>query len=72
VLFVWIAAGVAAFLLIATMVIAFICYRMAFYAKRSSTPATDAIDFPEGDIYVPFYPAMEKWATPLPASMPAR
>ena len=58
----WIIAGVAAFVLAAILVISYVCYRMAFYAPRNSTPVTDAIEFPEGDIYVPFHGVMEQWA----------
>lgn len=55
---IWIVlAALAAFILLAVFVTAFVCYRMAFYAKPS-----EVAQFPEGEIYEPFYPAMERWA----------
>ena len=54
--------GAAAVLLAAVLVIAYICYRMAFYAPRKEEPQTDEIQIPEGEIYEVFREPMEKWA----------
>ena len=52
------------FLVIAAIVllIAYICYRMAFYAAPRPAVKSDAIDIPEGEIYEAFREKMEKWA----------
>lgn len=49
-------------LLAVLLTITYICYRMAFYAPPRKEKAEGTMSFPEGDIYVPFYPAMEQWA----------
>ena len=46
--------AVAAFLVVAVFVIAYICFRMAFYAPRKRPPAEDVLDLPHGDIYEPY------------------
>lgn len=57
----WWILGAALFVVTAVMVIAYICYRMAFLAKPRK-PLGDQIEIPEGEIYEPFREAMEKWA----------
>lgn len=58
--------GMVVFLMLVALLIAYVCYRMAFYAPNRKTIALsdpDApIEYPEGDIYVPFRASMEKWA----------
>ena len=58
----WTLAAVGAVIVIAVLVIAYICYRMAFYAPPRKPADPDVIEFPEGEIYEPFHPSMEKWA----------
>ena len=58
----WIILGVAAVLALLTVLIAYICYRMAFYAAPRPAVKSDAIDIPEGEIYEAFREKMEKWA----------
>jgi len=58
----WIILGAAAVLALLTVLIAYICYRMAFYAPPRPAVKSDAIDIPEGEIYEPFREKMEKWA----------
>ena len=41
--------------------IAYICFRMAFYAPPKSCPDSEAIILPEGKVYEPHYPAMTEW-----------
>lgn len=57
----WVLAGLVA---LAALVfsIAYICYRMAFYAPDRKVADRDAIDIPEGEIYEPFREKMEYWA----------
>lgn len=59
--FLWIGLGIIAFLLLAVGVIAYICYRMAFYAPPRKLKDPDAFDIPDGEIYEPF----REWMTDL-------
>lgn len=59
--FVWWLLGIAIFLIAAIFAIAYICYRMAFYAKPRE-PLGDRIEIPEGEIYEPYREKMENWA----------
>ena len=43
------------------LLIAYICFRMAFYAPRTEVEDKEAIDIPAGEIYEPFRPQMEGW-----------
>ena len=61
VLIIWILA-VASFLCLAVLLIAYVCYRMAFFAPRHKHTPGDGIDIPEGEIYEPFRKPMEQWA----------
>ena len=54
--------GIAAFLVAAVLLIAYICYRKAFYVSRKTKAPSDVIEIPEGEIYEPFRPKMEEWA----------
>lgn len=58
----WILAAVAAAVAVAVPVIAYICYRIAFFASRSEAAQRDTLEIPEGEIYEPFRETMEKWA----------
>lgn len=59
----FVAAGV--FLIVAVLLIAYICFRMAFYADRSKPVSEDVLDLPQGEIYVPFRELMENAARQL-------
>ncbi len=43
------------------LLIAWICYRMAFYATRKKTLPDDVIDVPDGEVYRPFRAQFEAW-----------
>ena len=58
----WILLGLLAFSAIAVVLIAYICYRITFYAPNRRPLLGDQIEIPEGNIYEPFRPYMEKWA----------
>lgn len=58
----WLLGGVAAFLVAAVLLIAYICYRMAFYVSRKPKAPTEEIEIPVGEIYEPFHAKMEAWA----------
>ena len=60
-MFLWIIAGTAAVLLLAVLIIAYICYRMAFYEPDRKPVPEDVIDIPKGKIYEPFRDAITKW-----------
>ena len=59
--FLWWFLGIAAFLAAAVFLIAYICYRMAFYAPPRQ-PLGEKIEIPAGDIYEPYRDVMESWA----------
>ena len=52
--FLWITIGIILFFVIAVAVIAYICYRMAFYAPPRKPRDPDVFDIPEGEVYEPF------------------
>ncbi len=58
---IWILLGILLFLAAAVVMIAYLCFRMAFYAPRKKMEETEEIDIPEGEIYEPFRPQMEEW-----------
>ena len=41
--------------------ISYFCYRIGFYAPPRPPYDPEAIDYPEGEIYKPFYPKMKQW-----------
>lgn len=55
----FIASGVAAFLLIAALITAFVCFKRIFYGKRKQN--TEEFPIPEGREYAPFREEMIKW-----------
>ncbi len=58
----WIVLGTLGFLAAAVLVIAYVCFRIAFYVPSRGPAPTDRVDIPEGEIYEPFREPMEKWA----------
>lgn len=59
--YIWIIVVALLFLLILTFVTAFICFKMAFYAKRDKNEIKPEFDLPPGSIYVPYHETMKKW-----------
>ena len=57
----WVLLGTAVFVMLAAVTAAYACFRMTFYAPRKNAVQTDAIDIPEGKIYEPYRPQMERW-----------
>ncbi len=53
--------GLMLFLAAATLLIAYICYRMAFYAPPRKVQDPEFISIPQGEIYEPFREKMENW-----------
>lgn len=52
---------IAAAIVLLVLLVAYICFRMAFYSPDSSRPAPDEISLPEGSIYKPYHEAMTNW-----------
>ena len=57
-LFVLIGLGV---LLLAVLIISYVCYRMAFYAPNPPRPENGEVEIPKGEIYEPFREKMVTW-----------
>lgn len=57
----WYVLGALAILLAAVLVIAYICFRMAFYAPPRKPLPPDVIEIPEGEIYEVYRDSMKKW-----------
>lgn len=60
-------AGIAVLILL----ICYICYRMAFYAKRTPEDASGEFTLPPGEIYEPYHDVMRAWADET-AKLPCR
>ena len=65
----WIILGIAVVVATAVLIIAYICFRMAFYASRKRPPSEDVLDLPQGDIYAPYRDFMASCAQEV-RSMP--
>lgn len=53
--------GTAAAIVLAVLLIAYLCYRIAFYVPKRKPKAADVIEIPEGEIYEPYRESMERW-----------
>ena len=60
--FLWITLGIVLFIVAVVFILAYVCYRMAFYVKRRKSVSDDMFEMPGGEIYEPFRESMEKWA----------
>ena len=58
---VWIFAALCAAVLLAALIIAYICYRMAFYEPDRTPQSDDTFDIPKGRIYEPFRESIINW-----------
>lgn len=63
----WILAGTGAVALLAVLVIAYICFHIAFFVPKRESAPSDGIDIPEGEIYEAFRDVMEAWASEVRA-----
>ena len=52
--------GIAVFLTLLALLIAYICFRMIFYEPRKKL-SSDDLPLPEGEVYEPYHPLMTKW-----------
>jgi len=57
----WSLLDAAAGILLLVLGIAYVCYRMAFYAPPRKPAEGDKIEIPVGEIYEPYREAMENW-----------
>ena len=57
----YIGLGVAGFLVVAVLIISYICFRMAFYVKESDKAPKEEYPIPEGKIYEPYRDQMVGW-----------
>ena len=60
--FLWFALGAAVFLIAAVLILAYFCYRLAFYAPDRDPDACDDLNIPQDEVYAPFRESIEKWA----------
>ena len=56
----WILAGILLFVCLAVLGICYVCFRIAFYAKRTPVDP-EQIQLPPGEIYEPFHEKMTRW-----------
>ena len=54
--------GILFLIIIAVIVIAYICFHIAFYAPPRKSIDSDIVDTPQGEIYDPYREKMEHWA----------
>lgn len=57
----WILIGVAALLVVAVLIIAYICFRMAFYVPKNRPVETEEYPIPDGEVYEPYREQMVGW-----------
>ena len=58
---VYILLGITAAVILLVLLIAYICFRIAFYAPRRKPKDPDIIETPDGEIYDPYRESMKKW-----------
>ena len=57
----YILGGLAVFLAAAILIIAYICFRMAFYVRECDKKSTEEFPIPDGEIYEPWRETMTGW-----------
>lgn len=60
--FLCITLGIIALITVAIFLIAYVCFRMAFYVPDRDSENCEVAGIPEGEIYEPFRECMENWA----------
>ena len=53
--------SIVCFLTLLAFLITYLCFRMVFYEPRKKQPSPDEIPLPEGEVYEPYHPLMQKW-----------
>ena len=59
--YIWILLGAVVFLAAVVLLIAYICYRMAFFLPRPDPAKKEEFDIPPGKVYEPFRDVMVNW-----------
>lgn len=57
---VWIILGILVFVILAMLLITYVCFRITFYVPKKR-PLKEEFDIPKGKIYEPYRDAMVKW-----------
>ncbi len=60
--FLWIALSIAALIAVGIFIIAYICFRIAFYVPNRDSDNCEVEIVPKGAIYEPFRESIERWA----------
>ena len=58
----WFLTGIIAVIAFAVLLIAYICYRMAFFAPKRKNVPDGTIQLPTGEVYGPYRKVIEDWA----------
>ena len=53
--------GITISLILFSLIVAYICFRMVFYVSRKQKISSDELPVPEGEIYEPYHSLMKKW-----------
>ena len=67
----WIALGATALAASAVLIAATVCYVRMFHSPDRRMPGPGEYDFPDGDVYIPFYDDMRAW-TDMIRAYPSR
>lgn len=59
--FLWISLAAVAVIVLAVLVIAYVCFRIAFYVPERQQTNEESFDIPEGEIYEPYREQMVAW-----------
>ena len=59
---IWIALTIAAFVCLLVLLISYICFKIAFFVERKKVRASDDVELPEGEIYLPHREQIVNWA----------
>ena len=57
----YISLCIISLIILFTLLISYICFKIVFYVPRKEAPPTDELPVPYGKIYEPYHPLMRKW-----------
>lgn len=66
-LWLWIFLSVLGAIVLLTLLLSYICYRLVFFSATRKPLPPDTIQIPSGKVYEPFYDSMKKWALQVQA-----
>ena len=69
--YLWIPAAVLLGVLALVLGVSYLCYRIAFYARRKNGQPPETAPLPQGPVYEPYHPIMRAWAEQV-AQMPRK